>query len=198
MNYSDQVYGNVTDSLLAFLQAATAAGQPLAGFTVTGWDEFDPSRHVKKPLLLLHASTPRTRSLGIDGGYFQEEVDVLAETVDTIHGADVAFEFQLDLSTDTAPQRAHWTAVLERLFIGAETDGLAVMDQSAVPPVEVGRLHFTVADDLAHNFIPNQPGLRSFRNAIRFSPRYLHLFVQTPNQPMLTGVVLAGKPTEVI
>lgn len=195
MTYSDHVYQNVRLSLHRFLVNA-AALKPMKK-NIRPLEEFEPSRHQAKPQILLSMQSPQWDPMGIDGGFWKDEVDVANGSVDTIYASMGRLDFTLDLGTDEAEEREQWAAVLDGIFKRAELTGIPVYDFAADPKstVQLGRLSFIKEEDLAHNFLPEHPEVRTWRDVIRFTPEYLHQFVMAPDQPMLTGVELIVKET---
>lgn len=197
-SYSDQVYQNARLSLYRFL-----ADQPALATlkeNIRPLEEFEPSRHQSKPQILLSMATPRWEPMGIDGGYWKEEVDVPNGKVSTIYASMGEMDFTLDLGTDVDTEREYWSAALDGIFKRSELSGITVYDFAADPNsmTEVGRLRFVKEEDVAHNFLPEHPEVRTWRDAIRFTPEYLHQFVMTPDQPMLTGVELRAKEISIL
>lgn len=191
MKYSDQVFDNVALSLKFFL-----AGQPaLKGVDIKFTEEFEPTRGYTKPFLLIADKTTRFEAQGIDGGFFRDDFDIENGSVDTINATLGRFDFTLDLGTDTTSDRRRWGAVLDRIFRVAQETGIPVYDFAADPASTeiLGRLQFIKEEDFAHNLLPEQPAIRTWRDVISFTPEYLHLFILDPDQPLLTGVELRPK-----
>lgn len=186
--YSDQIYHNAAGSLHRHLQNHPA----LATVDVRLGDEFEPSRGYQKPFLLLFDRTPRWDTAGIDGGFWRDDVDLQNGRVDTIHASLGVFDFALDLGTDEKRERAQWGAVIDRIFEDAETEGIPVYDlfANSESTATVGRMRFTRELDVVHNLLPEHPEVRTWRDVIRFTPDYIHLFVKAAGQPLLTGIEL--------
>lgn len=189
--YSDQVYRNVSLSLKKFLDGHAALVEMAIQFLTA----FDPTKFYQKPILLIDQLTPRPSPMGIDGGFWMEDFDDAAQTVDTINARKFELDFTLDLGCDTAADREKWAAIIDRIFEDAEDAGIPVYDLEADPAstTELGLLRFGVEEDLAHNLLPEIPEDRTLRDSIRFTPDYLHLFVKVADQDQLTGVELQAK-----
>lgn len=192
---SDQVYANLSLSLKQWLTAQSA----LDGLNILFLSEFEPSRYHANPVLLIQQATPRTDQMGVDGGFLTDDVDDAARTVDTLYMERVRADFTLDLGTDTVEARYDWSAKIKRVFQDAWVSGIPVYDLNADPAatVALGRMLYSAQDDLAHHYLPEIPEDRTWRNVIRFTPDYLHRFVQTASQPQLTGVELTAKETAI-
>lgn len=194
MPYSDQIHRNVSLSLMKFLSGQAA----LAGVEILPMLEFDSSKYNKKPFLLMQQGTPKLSPMAIDGGFWEEEFAANAQNVtvvNTIYASMARLEFGLDLGTDTVADREMWTAVLRRIFKSAELTGIPVFNLhlAANNTDQVGKMTYITEAALEDNWIPEHPEVRTWRNLLRFTPDYVHRFIQTPDQAPLTGVDLYAK-----